>query len=98
MLTFDKQFEQARLKQKMQKPKHLFEGLESGGKAVIHGFKEGITGVVTKPIEQTKKSGALGLVKGVGKGIAGLIVKPVTGVVDFASKTTLGLKNTALYL
>lgn len=26
------------------------------------------------------------------------MVKPVTGVIDFASKTTEGLKNTALYL
>jgi vacuolar protein sorting-associated protein 13A/C len=30
--------------------------------------------------------------------MAGLILKPITGVVDFASKTTQGLKNTALYL
>lgn len=72
----------------MKKPKHFFEGLEKGGRAVFHGFKEGITGVVTKPIEQTKKSGAIGLVKGVGQGLAGLVVKPVTGIVDFASKTT----------
>ena len=82
----------------MNKPKHVLEGLEKGGKAVFYGFKQGITGVVTQPIEQTKKSGAIGLVKGVGKGLAGLIVKPVTGIVDFASQTTLGLKNTALYL
>lgn len=32
------------------------------------------------------------------KGITGLVIKPVTGIVDFASKTTEGLKNTALYL
>lgn len=32
------------------------------------------------------------------QGITGVVVKPVTGVIDFASKTTEGLKNTALYL
>lgn len=72
----------------MRKPKHVFEGIQKGGKAVFHGFKEGITGVVTKPIEQTKRQGAIGLIKGVAQGMAGLVVKPVTGIVDFASKTT----------
>ena len=40
----------------------------------------------------------MGFIKGTGQGLAGLIVKPVTGIIDFASKTTEGLKNTALYL
>lgn len=87
-----------REKEKMKKPKHVFEGLEKGGKAVFHGFKEGITGLFTKPYENTKKDGVLGFFKGTAQGVAGLVVKPVTGVVDFASKTTEGLKNTALYL
>jgi len=29
--------------------------------------------------------------------MTGLVVKPVTGIIDFASKTSEGLKNTALY-
>lgn len=41
-----------------------------------------------KPIESTQKEGVVGFFKGVGQGVAGLVVKPVTGVVDFASKTT----------
>lgn len=40
----------------------------------------------------------MGFFKGVAQGITGVVVKPVTGVIDFASKTTEGLKNTALYL
>ena len=40
----------------------------------------------------------VGFFKGTAKGVAGVVIKPVTGVVDFASKTTEGLKNTALYL
>lgn len=82
----------------MRRPKHLLEGLQKGGKAIFHGFKEGITGIVTKPIEKTKQEGFVGFFKGAAQGVTGLVVKPVTGVVDFASKTTEGLKNTTLYL
>ena len=38
----------------------------------------------------------MGFVKGAAKGLAGLVVKPVTGIIDFASKTTEGIKNNAL--
>ena len=82
----------------MKKPKHVFEGIEKGGKAVFHGFKDGITGLFTQPYENAKKEGVVGFFKGTAKGVAGVVVKPVTGVIDFASKTTEGLKNTALYL
>jgi hypothetical protein len=34
----------------MKKPKHVLEGLEKGGVAIFHGFKEGLTGIFTKPI------------------------------------------------
>lgn len=72
----------------MKKPKHVFEGIEKGGKAVFHGFKQGLTGLVLKPYENAQKEGALGFFKGVAQGITGVVVKPVTGVIDFASKTT----------
>ena len=72
----------------MKKPKNILQGLEKGGKAVIYGFKEGITGVFTQPYENAKKEGVLGFMKGAAKGVAGLVVKPVTGIIDFASKTT----------
>jgi vacuolar protein sorting-associated protein 13A/C len=50
VLTFDSEFEEAREKEKMKKPQHVLEGLEKGGVAVLHGFKEGVTGVFSKPI------------------------------------------------
>lgn len=82
----------------MKKPKHVIDGLGKGGKAVFHGFKEGFTGLFMKPIQNTKKQGVVGFFKGAAQGLTGLVVKPVTGVIDFASKTTEGLKNTALYM
>jgi hypothetical protein len=49
-----------------------------------------------QPIQNAKKDGALGFFKGTALGLAGLVVKPVTGIIDFASKTTEGIKNNAL--
>jgi hypothetical protein len=54
-LTFDQEFEEIREKSRMRKPKHVLEGLEKGSIAGLHGFKEGVAGLLTKPIEQTKK-------------------------------------------
>jgi vacuolar protein sorting-associated protein 13A/C len=80
----------------MKKPKNVLQGLGKGGKAVLYGFKEGITGLFTQPYQNARREGALGFMKGAAKGLAGLVVKPVTGVIDFASKTTEGIKNNAL--
>ena len=49
-----------------------------------------------QPYENARKDGVLGFMKGAAKGVAGLVVKPVTGIIDFASKTTEGIKNNAL--
>ena len=56
---------------------------------------KGITGVVTEPIKGGKKKGFSGAISGTVKGLAGLVVKPVTGVLDVASHTAEGIKNTA---
>ena len=48
-----------------------------------------------KPLEGAKKEGVKGFLKGAWKGVSGLIVKPLTGVLDAASKTSEGIKNTA---
>ena len=72
----------------MRRPQNVFQGLSKGGKAVLNGFKSGITGIFTQPYRSARKEGAIGFVKGAAKGLAGLVVKPVTGLIDFASKTT----------
>jgi vacuolar protein sorting-associated protein 13A/C len=38
-LTFDKDFEEHREKEKMKKPQNVIQGLSKGGKAVLYGFK-----------------------------------------------------------
>jgi len=57
---------------------------------VNQGFVDGVTGVVTKPIEGAKQGGATGFVKGLGKGFIGLVTRPTGGIVDFTS-TSLDL-------
>ena len=48
-----------------------------------------------KPIEGASKGGIKGFLKGAFQGVTGLIIKPVTGVLDAASNTAEGIKNTA---
>ncbi|KAM4067292.1 UDP-glucoronosyl and UDP-glucosyl transferase domain-containing protein [Hirsutella rhossiliensis] len=40
------------------------------------GFYQGITGIVTKPMEGAKKEGTVGLLKGLGKGSIEMVTKP----------------------
>lgn len=41
--------------------------------------KQGVQGVVMKPIQGAKKEGVVGIASGVGKGVAGLVVAPIAG-------------------
>eukprot|EP00736_Rhodelphis_marinus_P006539 Rmarinus@m.25194 len=67
-------------------------GLESLGK----GLFEGVTGIVSKPVEGAKKEGLAGFGKGMVRGVVGAVTKPVAGVLDLAATTTEGIKNTAI--
>jgi hypothetical protein len=44
------------------------------------GFFDGISGLVTQPLEGAKNEGATGFIKGFGRGISGLVVKPAAGI------------------
>lgn len=43
------------------------------------GFYDGISGLITQPIEGAKKQGVAGLIKGFGKGLGGVVLKPGAG-------------------
>ena len=77
------------------KPRDVVEGVGLGFKSLFKSIGKGITGVVTEPIKGGKKKGFSGAISGTVKGLAGLVVKPVTGVLDVASHTAEGIKNTA---
>jgi len=87
-------FNDVKMKQITEKPKHAGEGILYGGKDFAFGIVEGLTGVVTQPVKGAKKEGALGFFKGIGKGIVVIGVKPVVGAADFVAKTSEGIRNT----
>jgi len=66
-------------------------GLIAGGGSLFGGVTAGITGLVTQPIQEGRKSGAMGFMKGMGMGIAGVAVKPVLGLTDGLSSIATGL-------
>ncbi|GAM19548.1 hypothetical protein SAMD00019534_027230 [Acytostelium subglobosum LB1] len=75
------------------KAKNIGQGLLMGTKGLAIGIFDGITGIVTQPAKGAIEEGPLGFLKGIGKGIAGVAIKPVTGVLDFASRTSEGIRN-----
>jgi hypothetical protein len=59
------------------RPRNAIEGVALGAFAVTSSLAQGITGLVSKPIEGAQKEGFFGLIKGVGKGAVGLVAAPV---------------------
>ncbi|XP_035670900.1 vacuolar protein sorting-associated protein 13C-like isoform X6 [Branchiostoma floridae] len=94
-LTMDDDYQQKRLQQMSKQPQSVQEGLARGGKGLLMGFVEGVTGVVTKPVEGAKKEGVGGFFKGMGKGLVGVVARPTGGVIDFASSTFNTVKRAA---
>ena len=71
------------------------DGLRRGVEHVGSGMVRGVTGIVTNPYKEGKKSGASGFMKGMGKGLVGAVVKPAAGVLDLASDVSSGIKASA---
>ncbi|RCN41933.1 hypothetical protein ANCCAN_12093, partial [Ancylostoma caninum] len=94
-LTFDQEYQRKRQEDLNRRPQSFGEGMARGVKGLGMGVVEGITGVVTKPIEGAKNEGGIGFVKGVGKGLIGVVTRPVSGVVDFASSTMHSVRTVA---
>jgi len=94
-LAMDDEYLAQREKGKLRRPKHVGEGVVQGVTSLFKGVGEGVTGVFTKPIEGAAKGGLMGFFKGAFQGVTGLVVKPVTGILDAASNTAEGIKNTA---
>ncbi|XP_070507341.1 intermembrane lipid transfer protein Vps13 isoform X3 [Chironomus tepperi] len=92
-LTFDKDYQKKRRDALNKKPATMQEGLARGGKGLVMGVFDGVTGVVTKPISGARSEGVQGFFKGLGKGAVGLVARPATGIVDFASGTFDSVKR-----
>lgn len=71
----------------------MLSGLQAGGESIFTGVSSGLSGLVTKPYEEGKKSGALGVVRGMGMGLLGVATKPVMGVTDGLSSIASGFSQ-----
>ena len=93
-LTFDEKFQHKRREGiKKRGRQTLGESFARGGRGLVMGFVDGVTGVATKPIEGAKEEGVGGFFKGVGKGVVGLAARPTGGLVDFVSGTFDSVKR-----
>ena len=54
----------------------LQSGLKVAGKEFGYGLYDGVSGLLTQPIDGARKEGIAGFLKGFGKGIAGVVIKP----------------------
>ncbi|KAK8753087.1 hypothetical protein OTU49_002418, partial [Cherax quadricarinatus] len=84
-LTLDEEYQKRRREAMHRKPADGIESLARGGKGIVTGVVDGVTGVFLKPIDGAKEEGVEGFFKGVGKGMVGLVTRPASGVIDFAS-------------
>ena len=75
------------------KPKGFISGTLSGFKKGFGELAHGVTGIVTKPIEQTKKSGITGFFSGVGSGLVGAVLAPVNTVLTVGNEVSSGISN-----
>ena len=81
---------------KEEEPKGFFGGAFSGFKKGFNEITKGVTGIVTKPIEGSKKEGIGGFFKGIGKGVMGAALTPVNTVLTVGNETTKGISNSKL--
>lgn len=92
-LTLDEEYQKKRRQVQSRRPQDLRQGLAQSGKGLVMGVFEGVTGIVTKPIEGAKEEGVGGFFKGVGKGIIGVVARPTSGVADFTSESLEAVKR-----
>ena len=69
----------------------LQSGLKVAGKEFGYGFYDGITGLVTQPLQGAKEEGFAGFLKGAAKGIGGVVLKPAAGIWGLPGYTAKGL-------
>lgn len=92
-LSMDEAYQRERLQKRQKEADNVFSGLGQGFLALGGGVVSGVSGIVTQPIKGAQDGGAEGFFKGLGRGLVGAVVKPAVGVLDFASRTTEGIRN-----
>ncbi len=87
-----RQREQKRQTQKVRND-GFFGGIANGVESVGSGVISGLSGIVSKPVEEASKGGVGGFFKGVGLGLLGAVTKPVMGITDGVSAVATGITS-----
>ncbi|KAF2668161.1 UDP-Glycosyltransferase/glycogen phosphorylase [Microthyrium microscopicum] len=66
-------------------------GLRTAGKEFGVGLFDGITGLITQPMQGAKKEGGAGFIKGIGRGLAGIVVKPSAAAYALPAYAMMGV-------
>jgi hypothetical protein len=69
----------------------IYEGLKDGSESLVAGFTAGVTGLISKPLNEGSKSGLQGFIKGIGLGLVGAAVKPILGIADGITSVASGI-------
>jgi len=93
VLTLDEDFQRRRQEAINRRPQNFVENMVCGVENLGSGLYEGVTGVVTKPLEGARKSGCGGFASGMGRGLLGVLTRPLTGAADLISNTFSALKT-----
>lgn len=72
----------------MNSPTSAMDGLTQGGRSIVLGFSEAVTGFFVQPAQGLREEGAFGLFKGMAKGVTGLVTKPAAGLFKGLSQTS----------
>lgn len=94
-VSMDADYVRRRERRITRKPRNVVVGLGLGITELGMGIVEGGAGIFVNPIKGAIQGGAGGFCKGTLQCTIGIVSKPLTGVLDFASKTAEGIKNTA---
>lgn len=71
----------------------IMDGLLDGSESVVSGLASGMSGLITKPLEEAQKNGIPGFFRGIGLGLMGAAVKPVLGLTDGITLVASGIQN-----
>jgi len=71
----------------------FLDGIMDGAESIVSGVGSGLTGLVSRPMEEAQKGGFGGFFKGVGLGLLGAVVKPVMGFTDGISSVASGVTS-----
>lgn len=66
-------------------------GLRAAGHELQYGLYDGISGLVTQPLEGARREGATGFFKGFAKGIGGVVFKPAAAFWGIPGHTSRGV-------